>query len=126
MFQNVNPIQSDRKFNSETDKIYVKMLWGKCIPLVYLKENFMKLSQWQIIFQKANSIIKVFVEQGKTNIEFLPQYLVNNVNFFLQLYTQKYTQAALEYIISLFLIIAIKSGMLQNIRKKIMLKQQKS
>ena len=26
LFQNVNPIQSDRKFNSETDKIYVKML----------------------------------------------------------------------------------------------------
>ena len=56
------------------------MLWEKCIPselckFVYLKENFTQLSQSQITFQKANNIIKVFVEQDETNIEFLQQYL---------------------------------------------------
>ena len=80
LLQNVNPTQLDRKFNSETDKSYVKMFWEKCIPpelckFVYLKENFTQLSQSQITFQKANNIIKVFVEQDETNIEFLQQYL---------------------------------------------------
>ena len=35
----------------------------------------MQLSQSQITFRKANNIIKVFVEQDETNIEFLQQYL---------------------------------------------------
>ena len=80
LLQNLNPTQLNRKFNSETDKSYVKILWEKCIPpglckFVYLKENFMQLSQSQIAFQKANYIIKVFVKQDETNIEFLQQYL---------------------------------------------------
>ena len=80
LLQNLNPTQLDRKFNSETDKSYVKMLWEKCIPselckFVYLKENFTQLSQSKITFQMANNIIKVFVEQNKTNIELLRQYL---------------------------------------------------
>ena len=73
LLQNVNPTQLDRKFNSETDKSYVKMFWEKCIPpelckFVYLKENFTQLSQSQITFQKANNIIKVFVEQDKQTL----------------------------------------------------------
>ena len=80
LLQNLNPTQLNRKFNSATHKSYVKMLWEKCIPselckFVYLKENFTQLSQSQITFQKANNIIKVFVEQDETNIEFLQQYL---------------------------------------------------
>ena len=80
LLQNLNPTQLNRKLNSATHKSYVKMLWEKCIPselckFVYLKENFTQLSQSQITFQKANNIIKVFVEQDETNIEFLQQYL---------------------------------------------------
>ena len=80
LLQTLNPTQLDRKFNSETDKSYVKMLWEKCIPrklckFVYFKENFTQLSQSQITFQKANDIIKVFVEQDETDTEFSKQYL---------------------------------------------------
>ena len=80
LLQTLNPTQLDRKSNSETDKSYVKMLWEKCIPrelckFVYFKENFMQLSQSKITFQKANDVIKVFVEQDETDTEFSQQYL---------------------------------------------------
>ena len=125
----------DRKFNSETDKSYVKMLWEKCIPselckFVYLKENFTQLSQSKITFQMANNIIKVFVEQNKTNIELLRQYLKENAIayqiIFATIYPKIYSSSNNIGIHnkSIFIII-IESGILQNIRKKMMLKQQK-
>ena len=81
----------------------------------------MQLSQSQIAFQKANYIIKVFVKQDETNIEFLRQYLKE----YGLTYQFRSVVLTLECIISLFLIITIESGVLQNIRKKMILKQQK-
>ena len=56
------------------------MLWENCIPVqfckfVYLKDSFTQLSQPQITFQKANDIVKNFVEQDEANIESLRQHL---------------------------------------------------
>ena len=70
----------DRKFDSDIERNYIKMMWEKFIPtqfckFVYLKDNFMQLCQAQITFQKANDVVKNFIEQDETNIELLRQHL---------------------------------------------------
>ena len=44
LLQNLNPLMTDRKFDNENDRSYVKMLWQKCVPhdlcrYIYLKDN---------------------------------------------------------------------------------------
>ena len=80
LVQNLNPTMLDRKFNSDIEKDYVKMLWENCVPVqlckfVYLKDNFTLLCQLQITFQKANDIVKSLIEQDKANIELLRRHL---------------------------------------------------
>ena len=80
LIQNLNPTMLDRKFDSGIERDYIKMMWEKCIPtqlckFVYLKDNFMQLCQAQITFQKANDVVKNFIEQDETNIELLRQHL---------------------------------------------------
>ena len=70
----------DQKSDSDIETDYVKMLWENCIPVqfckfVYLKNNFTQLCQPQITFQKANDIVKNFIEQDEVNIESLRQHL---------------------------------------------------
>ena len=38
LVQNFNPIYLDRKFDHENERLYVRMLWDKCLPhaLIYL------------------------------------------------------------------------------------------
>ena len=104
----------DRKFDSDIERDYVKMLWENCVPVqlckfVYLKDNFTQLCQLQITFQKTNDIVKNFIEQDKTNIELLRQHLqqhaVTNQYLYTRIYTRDYIRAitALEYTINLFL-----------------------
>ena len=55
----------DRKFDSDIEWDYVKMLWENCVPVqlckfVCLKDNFTQLYQLQIAFQKGNDIVKKF------------------------------------------------------------------
>ena len=66
--------------NTDIERDYIKMLWENCVPVqlckfVYLKDNFTQLRHLQITFQKANDIVKNFVEQDKTNIKLLCQHL---------------------------------------------------
>ena len=80
LIQNLNPTMLDRKFDSDIERDYVEMLWEKCVPsqlckFVYLKDNFTQLCQPQITFQKANNIVKNFVQQDEVNIELLRQHL---------------------------------------------------
>ena len=70
----------DRKFDSDIERNYIKMMWEKFIPtqfckFVYLKDNFMQLCQAQITFQKANDVVKNFIEEDEANIELLRQHL---------------------------------------------------
>ena len=90
------------------------MLWENCVPaqlckFVCLKDIFTQLWQQQITSQKANDIVKNFIEQDKTNIELLRQHLqqhaVTNQYLYTRIYTRDYIRAitALEYTINLFL-----------------------
>ena len=60
------------------------MLWENCLlvqlyKFIYLKDNFTQFCQLQITFQKANDIVKNFIEQDKTNTELLRQHFYVNL-----------------------------------------------
>ena len=60
------------------------MLWENCLlvqlcKFIYLKDNFTQFCQLQITFQKANNIVKNFIEQDKTNTELLRQHFYVNL-----------------------------------------------
>ena len=91
LVQNLNPAMLNRKFDSDIERDYVKMLRENCVPLqlckfVYLKDNFTQLCQLQITFQKANDIVKNFIEQDKANIEWLRHHLQQHAVTYQYLY----------------------------------------
>ena len=95
LVQNLNPTILDRKFDSDVERGYVKMLWENCVTVqlgkfVYVKDNFTQLCQVQITFQKANDIVKNFIEQDKTNIELLRQHLQQHAVTYQCLYANLY------------------------------------
>ena len=56
LIQNLNPTMLDRKFDSDIERDYIKMLWENYIPVqfcefVYLKYNFTQLCQLQSHFK---------------------------------------------------------------------------
>ena len=94
LVQNLNPTMLDRKFDSDIERDYVKM-WENCVPVqlckfVYLKDNFTQLCQLPITFQKANDIVKSFIEQDKTNIKLLCQHLQQYAVIYQYLYANLY------------------------------------
>ena len=64
LLKNSNPLMNDRKLDSKNNENYIKMLWQKRLPhkicyYVYLKDNYLALTQLRITFQRANVIIKI-------------------------------------------------------------------
>ena len=95
LVQNLNPTMLDRKFGSDIERGYVKMLWENCVPVqlykfVYLKDNLTQLHQLQMTFQKFNDIVKKFFEQDKTNIKLLRQHLPQHIITYQYLYANLY------------------------------------
>ena len=67
LLQNLNSLIIDRKFDNENDRQCVKMLQQKCIPqqftrYIFLYDNFLALTQMEITYQKANSVVKEFLK----------------------------------------------------------------
>ena len=74
--QNFNPIGLERKLEIETERQYIKMMWDICLPhvftrFIYLKNNYTILSSPNLTYQKANNIVKRFIEQDIKNIDVL-------------------------------------------------------
>ena len=81
---NLNPTGLDRKLETPLEKEYVKMIWDSCVPhkftkFIYLKENFIEVSQPHITYQKANNIVLKFVEEDMQNIDLLKSALRNHL-----------------------------------------------
>ena len=74
--QNLNPTGLDRKLETPRERDYIKIIWNSCTPhkftkFVYLKENFIEVSQPHIKYQKANNIVIKFIEEDMKNINLL-------------------------------------------------------
>ena len=66
--QNLNPTGLDRELEILLERDYVKMIWDSCVPnkitkFIYLKENFIDLSQPHITYQKANNFVFKFFKE---------------------------------------------------------------
>ena len=66
----------DRKLNNEKDKFMVKVLWDECIPhdvmrYIYKNQNYNAISNPKLTYQKANAIVKNFIEEDVNRIKLL-------------------------------------------------------
>ena len=92
----------DRKFDIENDRNYVKMLWNKCIPpefccYIYLKDNYLILTQLQFTFQKPNPIFRNFIKQNIKYLDLLKLYLAENAKIYEHLYAILYPKFYSSY-----------------------------
>ena len=76
LVQNFNPINLDRKLDNENERLYVRMSWDKCLPhaitrFIYLSENYNILGDPKLTCQKANTVMKKFIEENSNNINLL-------------------------------------------------------
>ena len=81
--QNLNPTGLDRKLETSLERDYVKMVWDMCEPykftkFIFLKDNFIELSQPDITYQKANNIVVKIVQEDVQNIDLLKSALRNH------------------------------------------------
>ena len=81
-----NPLMVDRKFDNENDRQCVKMLWQKCLlqqftQYIFLYDNFLALTQMEITYQKANSVVKQFLTEHLSE-----HYLAENAKVIQYLY----------------------------------------
>ena len=77
-----SPIDISRKLNNEDEQKMVKFIWERCVPLdfsaeIYKPENFLILSNPKITFNKANKIVKKWIEERK-NISEACELIKNN------------------------------------------------
>ena len=82
--QNLNPTGLDRKLETWLKRDYVKTVWDTCVPhkftkFIYLKDNFIELSQPHITYEKVNNIGVKFVEEDVQNIDLLKSALRNHL-----------------------------------------------
>ena len=76
LVQNFNAINLDRKLDNENERLYVWMLWKKCLPhaiarFIYLNKNYNILGDPKLTYQKANAVVKKFIEENSNNINLL-------------------------------------------------------
>ena len=74
--QYFTPIKLDRKLNNEKDKFMVKVLWDEYIPhdvmrYIYKNQNYNAISNPKLTYQKANAIVKNFIEEDVNRIKLL-------------------------------------------------------
>ena len=68
LVQNFNPINLERKLDSEKDREMVKFLWDECVThdfvrYMYKIENYVVISKANLTYQKANNIVKNFLKE---------------------------------------------------------------
>ena len=90
--QNLNPTGLDRKLETLLERDYIKLIWDSCVlhkftKFIYLKENFIELSQLPITYQKANNIAVKFVEEDMQNIDLLKYALRNHLRIIQYVYS---------------------------------------
>ena len=91
MVQFLTPINLDRKLDNEKDKFMVKFLWDECIPhdftgYIYKNENYNSISNPKLTYQKANAIVKNFIEEDVNRINLLKYKIEQSFNLIHYIY----------------------------------------
>ena len=71
--QYFTPINLNRKLDNEKEKLMVKFIWDECIlhdftRYIYKNENHAVISNTKLTYQKANAIVKNFIEEDANRI----------------------------------------------------------
>ena len=71
--QNFNPINLDRKLDTEKERYMVKFLWDEPIPhefvsYIYKQHNITQLSRPNLTYHKVNNIIKEYLVENNNRI----------------------------------------------------------
>ena len=66
MLQNFNPINIDRKVDTEDEQLMINFIWEVCVPYEFATEiykllNYQILADPKLTFQKANQIVKKWI-----------------------------------------------------------------
>ena len=83
--QYFTPINLNRKLDNENDKLMVKFIWDECIPhdlmrYIYKNENHAVIGNPKLTYQKANAIVKNFIEEDANRINLLKFKIKSNFN----------------------------------------------
>ena len=89
--QFLTPINLDRKLDNEKDKFMVKFLWDECIShdftrYIYKNENYNAISNPKLTYQKANAIVKNFIEEDVNRINLLKYKIEQSFNLIHYIY----------------------------------------
>ena len=84
-------INLDRKLDNEKDKFMVKLLWDECIPHdftrdIYKNENYNSINNPKLTYQKANAIVKNFIEEDVNRINLLKYKIEQSFNLIHYIY----------------------------------------
>ena len=76
LLQNFNPINLERKLDSEKDREMVKFLWDECVThdfvwYMHKIENYVIISKPNLTYQKANDILHNFLKVDANRINLL-------------------------------------------------------
>ena len=76
LVQTFNPINFNRKLDNDNERLYVRMLWDKCLPhtvtrSIYLSQNYNILGDPKLTYQKTNTVVKKFIEENLNKINLL-------------------------------------------------------
>ena len=95
----LNPFYLERKFETNSDRDYVNVLWSFMMPqtlynFICRDDNFKTLNKLKLKFQDANEIVKLFIEDEsffsqQQQFDTLKDYLIkhaNHTNLSLQIY----------------------------------------
>ena len=63
LLQNFNPINIDRKVDTEDEQLMIQFIWENCVPYefaaeIYKSLNYQILADPKLTYQKANQIVK--------------------------------------------------------------------
>ena len=100
--QNFNPIGLERKLDTENERFHVKMLWDICLPhafahFIYLKQSYGILSSPNLTYQKANNIVKKYIEEDTNNINILKITIEENYSLYLFIIISKNLQQGKQF-----------------------------
>ena len=77
------------------------MMWDICLPhvftcFIYLKDNYTILSSPNLTYQKADNIVKRFIEQDIKNIDVLRAKIQENFKIIHYIYSLLYPKFTIE------------------------------
>ena len=73
LVQNFNPVNLDIKLDTDKERETVKFLWDDCILIefaqfIYKHKNFSQISQTNLTYQKANTIVEEYLMEDRNRI----------------------------------------------------------